>query len=273
MRYFFVLFFALVASHQACAQRLPLWELGLATGYVSIPYYRGSASNRDVVLPMPLAVYRGKDLKVDEEGARRRLFSSKHLKLELSLAAGIPVPEGQTNKVRQGMPGLDATLEFGPRLVVDFWKKNNASFALHAPLRAVSSVSFSNIGLHGWVFAPYLYYMRKSPGVNGWEFDIALGPIYGSQKYHAYYYSVAPQYANAEREAYYAEAGYSGSRLTIYLQKSLNRLWLSAFARYDSLSKASFIDSPLVEKEHSLIAGFVIGWIFAKSPHRVKIPD
>ncbi|MDH3327245.1 MAG: MipA/OmpV family protein [Gammaproteobacteria bacterium] len=267
-----VLILLVAVSSVVSAQRLPTWELGAATGYASIPYYRGSASNRDVILPMPLAIYRGKNARLGEEGAHRRLFSSDKAKLELSLAGGLPVPAGASD-ARRGMPRLNTTLEFGPRLAISLWKKRRQSLLLHLPLRAVSSVSIRQIDMHGWVFAPFLHYLIKKPGKNGWQFNLAVGPQYGAQSFHAYYYDVTAEYSQNGRPSYEASAGYSGSRVTTYFQKRFDRLWMSAFARYDDLSGASFIGSPLVEKDHSLMSGFVVGWIFAKSPHRVYVPD
>jgi len=243
----------------------------VASGYASIPHYRGSASNRDIVLPLPLAIYRGKKHSVNEEGAHRRLFSSDKMRLELSLSAGLPVPEGNIDTVRAGMPALDATLEIGPRFALSLWKKKGQLLSLNFPLRAVSSVSFRQLGLHGWVLAPYIYYRNKSSRSGGWQFNIAAGPQYGSRRFHQYYYAVTPRYVIDGRQAYQAEAGYGGSRITVYSQKTINRLWLSAFARYDDLSGASFIDSPLVEKKYTLMAGFVVGWIIAKSPRYVPV--
>ncbi|MDX1812567.1 MAG: MipA/OmpV family protein, partial [Gammaproteobacteria bacterium] len=76
---------------------------------------------------------------------------------------------------------------------------------------------------------------------------------------------------NAGRAAYQAQAGYSGSRITIYANKRLGNLWMSAFVRYDNLENAVFSDSPLVETKDYIIGGFVLGWVFVDSPQTVVI--
>ncbi|MDX1811200.1 MAG: hypothetical protein R3240_04585, partial [Gammaproteobacteria bacterium] len=100
-------------SFNVNAQRLPLWELGAAIGYAKLPYYRGSTQSRDVYLPLPLAMYRGPKVSVDEDGARRWLFKTKYTKLDLSLGLGLPVPKDAQIESRKGMPSLQTLLEAG----------------------------------------------------------------------------------------------------------------------------------------------------------------
>ena len=270
-RIIFVCCISLLFASNCFADRLPLWELGAAIGYGQVPYYRGSASHRNIVLPLPLAVYRGKKYSVDDEGAHKWLFTSKSVKLDFSLAAGLPVPRGEKDSIREGMPGLDTLIEVGPVLHVSLWRAHRQSITLSMPLRAATSISIDDIGFHGWFFSPFINYMVRGVGKNYWEFDLAFGPHFGSNRYHEYYYSVAREYATASRPEFDAAPGYSGSRLTVYLQKAIGRLWLSAFARYDDLANSAFEKSPLVEKRSYLIGGFVIGWMFAVSPQKVLI--
>jgi len=245
----------------------------MAVGYAKVPHYRGASTHRNIMLPLPLAIYRGEKYSLDEEGAHRWLFTSDRVKLDLSLAAGLPVPRDSQSKAREGMPGLDGTIELGPRLEINLLKKRRHALSLNFPLRFNTSVSLNAVAYHGWLFAPYLQYFYKNPRKNGWEFDLSLGPQYASQKYHSYYYEVAPKYETVDRPVYEVDAGYSGSRVTLYVQKTIERLWLSAFARYDVLDDAVFRDSPLLEKKNYLVAGFVVGWIFMKSPQKVIVRE
>ena len=261
----------LFTTFAANAARLPLWELGGAIAYGQIPYYRGSASSRNVVLPLPLAIYRGEKYGLDREGAHRWLFKNPRFRLDLSMALGLPVPKNAKIKAREGMPELDTLLEAGPILDVLLWKNNFQSISVHFPLRLAVSLNWQHSALQGAVFAPYFHYSIKSFERNYWEFNRSMGPTFGSQAYHAYYYSVASQYKTNQRPEYTAAAGYSGSRVTVYVNKRLGKLWMSAFARYDVLQDAAFIQSPLVEKSRYLIGGFVIGWVFADSPRSVSI--
>ena len=45
------------------------------------------------------------------------------------------------------------------------------------------------------------------------------------------------------------------------------------FLRYDDLHGSAFDDSPLLEQEHSFMAGFAIGWVFKRSQRTVSVAD
>lgn len=266
---FFVILFFLSFASNCFAERLPLWELGGAIGAAKLPYYRGSAESRNVALPLPLAMYRGEKYQVDKDGARRWLFKTDRMRLDVSMALGLPVPKDANVEVRTGMPALHTMLEVGPVLDVMLWRGKKQSLSLHFPLRMATSLNWLDSKLEGLFFSPYMHYAARSYSRNYWEFNLSAGPQYGSKDYHSYYYSVEPQYATTTREEYAARAGYSGSRITVYVNKRLGSLWMSAFARYDFLSDAVFNDSPLVEKKNYLIGGFVVGWVFLDSPRTV----
>jgi len=262
--------FLFIISSQSFAQRLPLWELGAAVGAAKLPFYRGSAESRNVVLPLPLAIYRGKKYQMDEDGARRWLYKSDRIKLDISLAAGLPVPKDGSVKIRQGMPRLHPVLEVGPVLDVMLWRYRNQTLTAHLPIRFATSLNWLDSSLQGYFISPYIQYVVRSYDRNYWELNVAAGPQYGSDNFHDYYYSVAKEYERNDRIAYDAAAGYSGSRITFYANKRLGKLWMSVFARYDFLEDAVFSDSPLVEKKSYLIGGFVLGWVFMDSPRRVS---
>ncbi len=264
-KFIITLLVLLLFSQATNAQRLPKWELGAALGYVNFPYYRGAEASRNIFLPLPLAIVR--DDKRQKN--KRYLFASKRVNLGLSLAATLPVPKDGKVLVRAGMPGLDATLELGPELEVSLWRRGRHHLSGVLPLRAVSALSFSQISLQGWKFSPYFLY--RYVGKRAWKFDVLAGPIYGSSAYHSYYYGVSRPYATAERPYFEVRQGYSGSRASGYIQKSMGRLWVSVFARYDILAGAVFEDSALVEKKTSIFGGFVLGWVFKKSPDLVGV--
>ncbi|HFE39128.1 MAG TPA: hypothetical protein ENK06_12035 [Gammaproteobacteria bacterium] len=262
------IFLCFAYASQVNAARLPQWELGLAAGYVKLPYYRGAASARDIVLPLPLVIYREK-----AKDARRTFLGSKRVSWALSLGATLPVPEGDAVVARSGMPGLDATLEFGPGLNISLWKSGGHHVSAVLPSRLVNAVSFSRIAYQGWKVSPYLLYSYQKQGKNGWKFQIAAGPVYAAKAYHDYYYAVDLSSVRNKRRFFETKQGYSGSRISLYGQKRFNRLWLSAFARVDILSGAVFEGSPLLERKTSIITGFVIGWVFKKSPNRIYVDD
>lgn len=249
------------------AQDKPLWEAGFGVGPLSIPDYRGSDERNFLILPIPYLIYRGDRFKVDRGGMRGRLFSSDRAKLEISLNASIPV-ESEDSSIRRGMPDLDPTFEIGPRLSLLLTEVGEqGKLELKLPVRAHIT---TGLDFEGWLFHPNLdLYLRNF--YNQWNLGIKFGPLFADEKYHNYYYGVEPQFATADRPAFDADAGYSGTALITSLSKRFDTFWVGAFMRYDNLQGVTFEDSPLVENEHSLMGGVAIAWIFAKSKRMVSV--
>ncbi len=121
----------------------------------------------------------------------------------------------------------------------------------------------------GTVFNPQL--ALSLPAVwHGWDIGISAGPLFASGDYHDYYYSVAPAFAAADRPAFTAHGGYSGTVFILTTTRHFANTWVGAFLRYDNLSGARFEDSPLLEMKHSLMAGVAISYIFSRS--RTYVP-
>lgn len=258
------LFLACLGPSVARAEEAPRWELGLGLGGLSIPDYRGSDHRRAYLLPLPYVQYRGKFLQIDREGAHGKLFTSEELRLELSVAAGPPA-KSEEDGARAGMPDLDPTVEGGASLQIFLARDapRGQAWSVQLPWRAVVATDFTRAEAIGWVFAPSLNYDRIR--LNGWNLGAAAGPLYASEKYHDYYYEVAPEHATAARPVYDAARGYSGSRLTLTASRRFPCFWVGAFARYDRLSGAAFEDSPLVKRKSSFMTGAGIAWILATS--------
>lgn len=274
LRWWSVLGLAVVAL-AARADDKPLWELGIGIAPMELPDYRGSDQSRGYVLPLPYIVYRGDVLKVDRSGIYGRLFESDRVKLDLSFDAGVPV-NSRKNDARQGMPDLDPVFEVGPSLTVCLSSRCDGDRFLefHLPIRAVFATNFSSVDSIGGTVQPHLNYDFRDIGPGGdWNAGIAAGPLYATERYHDYYYQVAPAYATPVRPAYDARGGYSGFRLTTTLSKRFDKMWFGAFVRYDDLSGAAFEDSPLVRIHRSVMAGFGIAWVLAESERRVPVRD
>ncbi len=257
----------------ALAETQPLWELGFGFGGLTAPDYRGSDEQRGYLLPVPYIVYRGKVLRVDRSGIYGRLLRTENVRLDLSFDAGVPA-KSRKNTARAGMPDLDPTVEVGPSLEVCLWHSCAADTVvqLRLPLRAVFATNFSHVNSAGWVFNPHLNLDIKNIGPQGgWNFGVAIGPLYASERNHDYYYQVDPVFATPTRPAYDARAGYSGARLTLALSKRFNGFWFGTFARYDDLSGTRFADSPLIRVHRSFMAGFGVAWFFAQSATLVDV--
>ena len=258
---------------QGQAQQKPLWELGIGSAAMQLPYYRGSESGRGYLLPYPYLIYRGEFFNVDKDGLRGLLYRSEDTVLDISLAGGVPVPSDQ-NGPRQGMPYLKPSIEFGPSLDLRLWDEDRhrgQKLWLHLPLRAAYSIDGSDSAHQGWIFAPYLEFSRESHAAK-LEYSLSLGPMFADAAYHDYFYGVSPAYATPTRPAYQGHSGYNGSRITLLVQKRIENFSLAAFIRLDSLNGAAFSDSPLFQTRNYHIIGFAFSWILTQSDKLVSSP-
>ena len=262
------------SAHAADFRTLPRWEIGLGLGVLSVPFYRGAEGSRTYIVPFPYIQYRGEHVRVDEEGIRSYLFRSENARLDISLAGGVPVSSDGSSP-RHGMPSLDPTVEVGPSLEFLLWypKEHDRALWLKFPLRAALSVALKNIEYQGWIFAPYLEYrMIKGERSEPWTITLSVGPQFADRSYHDYFYEVSSAYATPTRAEYHPATGYSGSRLTLSVQKKLGGYWLGAFFRYDALQGATFLDSPLVQQQHYYAVGAAVIKLLAVSKSTAQSP-
>jgi len=259
-----------IISSKICSEELPLWEANIGLTGMQLPHYPGSDSYTTRAIPFPSFIYRGEWFKASDGKVQGLFYSSEDLVIDVSLSGSLPA-SADDNNVRIGMPALDATFEIGPSMTKQLWNStdNNTSLSLEVPMRAAFSLNTDNWAIrnHGWTFAPFLNLQHKH---NSWDGNFSLGPIYASQRYHSYFYDVQPQYQTLERTAYTSESGYSGSRLTLSINKDYKKYSIKGFARYDVLSSAVFMDSPLIERSNNFSVGFVFMWQIAQSRNFVN---
>jgi len=254
----------------ATCRELPLWEVGAGIFPSTFPAYRGSKDQQFYLLPFPYLVYRGDFLRVDRDGLRAQLFDTDRVQINISVNASTPARSEDSNS-REGMPNLDPTVEIGPSLNILLAELTDKhSLKLRLPVRSVIATDLGSTEQAGWIFNPHIK-LESEDVFGGWDAGLSLGPLFGSGKYHAYYYAVEPQYATASRPAYSASGGYSGTLALASLSRRFDRIWMGGFIRYDNLKSAQFEDSPLLETDHSLMAGIAIAWIFKQSSRTV--PD
>lgn len=270
-----VLAAALPAQAQAAVDR-PLWELGAGAGVLRLPHYRGSDQSTTWLLPVPYIVYRGEIFKADREGARAVLLDAQSFDVDVSAAASAPT-RSKDNRAREGMPDLKPTVEIGPNLNwtvargrssggrVGEWKLD-----LRLPVRAAFSVE-SKSRLAGWIATPNINLDMRTGG--GWNVGLQAGPLFADRRLHAYFYDVAPGYANATRPAYRSSGGYAGFNALAALSRRDGNRWLGFFVKADSLSGAAFEDSPLVRQRHHWSAGVAVSWVFAQSGRLVSVDE
>lgn len=251
----------------AYAEEKPYWESGIGLGAVSFPDYLGSDERRNWLLPIPYVVYRSEHIDVDRNRASGRLFRTDRLRLEISLSGSIPV-DSDDNPQREDMPDLDPVVQFGPALEFDLYRTaaERDRLFLELPLRGAFAVTFDEFRHIGWVSNPNLQYERNhQTGHNLWTSTASFGPLFGDRRYHRYYYAVEPRFATADRPAFSTSGGFSGWRFSAGFSRRSGDFWYGAFIRYYNLTGAKFTDSPLVQTDHSLVAGFGVAWIFARS--------
>ncbi|MCX5838623.1 MAG: MipA/OmpV family protein [Deltaproteobacteria bacterium] len=269
-----ILFFLLIilSPVRALCEEKPLWELGVGLGFLQIPDYRGSSENRRYLLPYPYFVYRGDIVRVEKERISGRIFETDRLLLDISFNGSVPV-KSSDNPDRRGMPDLDPTFEMGPSLNITLLenRQDHYKLTLSLPVRAAFSTDFSSVRHEGWIFHPRLNFEKADmiPG-SGVNVGLSAGPMFADQGYHRYYYTVDPTFATPSRPRYAAGGGYSGSTITVGLNKTLNPFILNAFVSLNYLKGAVFEESPLVKTQSSWMCGFAVSWIFLKSSERVQ---
>ena len=246
----------------------------MGVGGIVFPDYRGSDELRAYPIPLPYVVYRGKFLKADREGLRGEFFNRDYAELSLSANGSIPV-NSDDNGIRQGMPDLKPTVELGPSLDLHLWRSTDSQLQLDLilPLRGAVSVE-SSPQFIGVLFAPrFNLDIKNVAGLSGWNAGIGLGPLFADEKYHDYFYEVAPRFATSERPAYDARGGYSGSHVLLSLSKRFPKYWVGGYMRVDSLHGATFDRSPLVAQDYALSGGIGIAWMLGKSARRVEADE
>jgi outer membrane scaffolding protein for murein synthesis (MipA/OmpV family) len=266
---------ALVAlAATARAAQLPLWEAGAGAAVVSLPDYRGADEGRAWLLPFPYLVYRGEFLKVEERRVRGLFVRTDRLEVDVSINASPPVDSSE-NDARRGMPDLDFVLEAGPSLNIALHRSpdRRTEVELRLPVRAAMATDLPHLDLAGWVFQPNVNVdLRDPPGLPGWKLGVLAGPMLSSRRYHRYYYAVDPAFAAPGRPAYDPPGGYAGTQFIAALSRRFPRFWVGGFARWDTLSGAVFLDSPLVRTRHYFAAGVAVAWIIGESQTTVEAP-
>jgi hypothetical protein len=126
----------------------------------------------------------------------------------------------------------------------------------------------------GGFVAPHLAVdIATQPGSDGWKLGFLAGPLFANRRYDSYFYSVAPQYASAERPAFTARGGYAGTQFLASLSRRYAGYWVGAYLRRDTLAGASFAASPLVRQDSYWSGGLGIAWIIRASQRMVESED
>lgn len=257
----------------ALGQTEPKWELGVGIGSQTLADYRGSKHYEANFLPIPFIVYNGDFLKADDDGIRGLFHKTDRFELNISIAGSLN-GNGEDSPLREGMPELHPAAEIGPSANFNLTGQDfNKGWSLRIPVRGVFTFDVSELDVDhiGYLANPQFTY--EGLDWKGWDGSLDLGILYGSKEYHEYYYSVTPQFAIAERPAYEADSGYSGSYFNFSMVRREGRLWYGGYLRYDNLNGTAFADSPLVETDHYFTLGLGVSWVLRQSKTMVPVED
>lgn len=260
------------AAPASRADQKPLWEAGLGVGVVAFNDYRGADTTHVYPLPVPYFVYRGEILKSDSDGLRGKFFSRTWVEFTLSVNGTTPV---RNSSAREGMPDLKSTLELGAAVIVHMWRSSDerVKLDLRMPVRGALTLEAPPQFIGGF-FAPNLNLdLAQLKGAQGWKLGMLAGPLFANRRYNDYFYTVAPQYATADRPAYEAHGGYAGTQTLVSLTRRYPKYWLGGYIRHDFLDGASFIDSPLVKTHNYWSGGIAITWIIGQSARTLESED
>lgn len=197
----------------------PLWEAGVALVTVAGPDYPAAGTSRARAALAPIILYRGKRLRIDDEGVRSRLLNRGYFELDVSGAAAF---NASNNQAREGMPELDYLFEVGPQARYRVPLGGGHQVSAHLKARGVFSSDLQSIHARGYVIEPELRWLRRGwPGPLS-EWQLSLQADWASETLQDYFYQVDPAYATSARSAYDARSGYLGSSLRLSYTRRLN---------------------------------------------------
>ena len=239
-------------------------DLGIGSGFASVPDYIGSDESSLFGLPFPYFKYESDRIKIDRRAARGTLFRLGRLSLEIDASGRIPV-DSEENEARSGMPDLDLVLELGPAIKLDLWgeKKSETHVFLEWPIRAAASTDFNSVDSQGWLTEPKLLlvnrWLRGRSG--GWQLSTSagIGVRWLSQENVNYFYSVDESFSTNERPSFsFQEDIYAGWQLRGGLSMKNQQWLLGAFTRMTFLSGSDLEESPLVREDQSVEVGIAV---------------
>jgi outer membrane scaffolding protein for murein synthesis (MipA/OmpV family) len=193
-------------------------------------------------------------IRSDREGIRGNFLRTDKYEFTLSASAAI-TPDSDKSELREGMPALGSTMEFGPSFNINLTGQDfSRGWQLHIPWRAVFAIDADESGYIGSVFQPQLVHRTK---LDQWTFSYRAGASYASDDYHDYYYNVNKKYITESRSYFEASGGYSGWNF----EHTRIKTRLSFFIRYDNISGTDFNKSSLVKTNDVYRGGIAFIWV------------
>jgi MipA family protein len=232
----------------------PLWEAGFGLSALTLPAYKGSDEQTQLLLPTPFLVYRGEHLRIDRSAVRNVWAEGPRHELDLSLGAAPPVKSGEI-QAREGMENLDPTFELGLSWKYYFVDANDQRLSWRLPIRHVVASNFQHAHSAGWVAAPVLAYEQGFTDEYSWRLSAQISAAWATSRHHRYFYDVEPEEARPDRPTYQAHGGYNGRYLLLGATRRFNQWWFGSFVRWDDLNDVAYADSPLVRQKQNVWIG------------------
>lgn len=268
------LFFWITCSHAQYqtmreGETPPLFELGGGAFWSQIPDYPGARYSKKIFIPFPAGLYRGERLRADEEGGMRsRFFYSDTYELNLSVGGSLP-GKSKDNPDREGMPGLDTVLEFGPGLIFHFLKPkwgDRFKLSVNIPTRIAFSFDSDSLVQRGFVFNPMLYMIYDRIFSSRLSIFSSIDMRFSTSKNQDFYYGVGPLQARDFRPQYAADGGYMGSGFSFGINYNYqNRLTFFTGGYYSNYKGTANEKSYLLRDSETLSIGVGLIWWFYHS--------
>lgn len=192
-----------------------LWEVGLGGGIGWTPDYPAAGQNHVRGLGLPFVIYRGEYFQAGERSVARGLFvNTDKVEFDLSFAGSLPT-DSSDNDAREGLDDLDFLGEIGPSLSYFIGRDQAGNQTrIDLSLRAVLSTDFSNFDYVGLVLHPvFAQEFVEVGGIEGLDTNWSISARWADNGVMDLFYEVPVSGANADRDAFDAEAGYLGSSL------------------------------------------------------------
>ncbi len=241
------------------------WNMGIGLGVFDYHLYPGAKNTNRILLPAPYFTFRSAKFEIDR-GIKGFLYHSKNMVLDISADFGLPVDSDDT-LARKNMPDLDFMLQLGPslELLLNDKNKNHFDVRFEIPLRVALVSDFRDVENIGYLLEPRISMNHRRLGKTGLSHKATLGLKFATQDFHAYYYDVAAEFVTADRSEFTSAGGYGGSFVKYRISYKTSNFIYWAFARYQSLRGAEFVDSPLVVKDDYYLLGVGFAWVFASN--------
>ena len=223
-----------------------------------VPDYPGSDHSRLRGVLLPILIYRGPVLRIDEEGVRSHLMDTRLWAFELSATAAF---NAQGSPDRRGMPDLDYLVGVGPQWIYKGLQAQGQGPTLHLKWRAHLSSDGREFHGQGLAFQPELRWARPWPAQTGLTLTASLQANWATRTMGRLLYGVDASQALPERPAYAARAGWHGADATLALQRRVapGLAWF-AKVQLSALHGAANQDSPLLKRRLQGAAGIGLIW-------------